>query len=70
MLGSEVVKRIDGKRHRIAKLKDKEILVNVNARRFPKTALKRMIAHETTRAVTKSTQSNFGVPAVPKINGN
>jgi predicted metal-dependent hydrolase len=59
MLDFEVVKSIDGKKHRIAKLKGNKILVQVNARRLPKSALRYIIAHEIAHTLTKSHTKRF-----------
>ena len=59
MLDFEVVKSIDGKKHRIAKLKGNKILVQVNARRLPKSALKYIIAHEIAHTLTKRHTKRF-----------
>jgi Zn-dependent peptidase ImmA (M78 family) len=59
MLDFEVVKSIDGKKQRIAKLKGNKILVHVNARRLPKSALKYIIAHEIAHTLTKRHSKRF-----------
>jgi predicted metal-dependent hydrolase len=58
-LDFEVVKSIDGNKHRIAKLKGNKILVHVNARRLPKSALKYIIAHEIAHTLTKRHTKRF-----------
>jgi predicted metal-dependent hydrolase len=58
-LDFEVVRSIDGKKHRIAKLKGNKILVHVNARRLPKSALKYIIAHEIAHTLTKKHTKKF-----------
>lgn len=58
-LDFEVVRSIDGKKHRIAKLKGNKILVHVNARRLPKSALRYVIAHEIAHTLTKRHTRRF-----------
>ena len=58
-LDFEVARSIDGKKHRIAKLKGNKILVHVNARRLPKSALKYIIAHEIAHTLTKKHTKKF-----------
>jgi hypothetical protein len=55
----EVVRSIDGKKNRIAKLKGNRILVHVNAKRLPKSALKYIIAHEIAHTLTKRHTKKF-----------
>jgi len=58
-LDFEVVKSIDGKKHRIAKLKGNKILVQVSAARLPKSALRYIIAHEIAHTLTKKHTKRF-----------
>jgi predicted metal-dependent hydrolase len=58
-LDFEIVKSIDGKKHRIAKLKGNKILVQVNAARLPKSALRYIIAHEIAHTLTKKHTKRF-----------
>jgi len=58
-LDFEVVKNIDGKRQRIAKLKGNKILVHVRAVQLPKTALRYVIAHELAHSITKGHTRKF-----------
>jgi predicted metal-dependent hydrolase len=58
-LDFEIVKNIDGKKHRIAKLKGNKILVQVNAGRLPKSALRYIIAHEIAHMLTKRHTKRF-----------
>jgi predicted metal-dependent hydrolase len=58
-LDFEVVRNIDGKKHRVAKLKGNKILVHVNARRLPKSALRYIIAHEIAHTLTKRHTKRF-----------
>ena len=58
-LDFEVVRSIDGKKQRIAKLKGNKILVHVNARRLPKTALKYVVVHELAHSIMKGHQRGF-----------
>ena len=59
MLDFEVVRNIDGNRHRIAKLKGNKIIVHSNARRLPKSALRYIIAHEIAHTLTKRHTKRF-----------
>jgi predicted metal-dependent hydrolase len=59
VLDFEVVKSIDAKKHRIAKLKGNKILVHANARSLPKSALKYIIAHEIAHMLTKEHSKKF-----------
>lgn len=59
MFDFEVVKNIDGKKHRIAKLKGNKILVHVNARCLPRSALRYIIAHEIAHTLTKRHTRRF-----------
>ena len=58
-LDFEVVKKIDGKNQRIAKLKRNKILVKLSAIALPKTALKYLIAHEIAHIMTKKHGPTF-----------
>jgi predicted metal-dependent hydrolase len=58
-LDFKVVKKIDGKSERIAKLKGNKILVKLSAVALPKTALKYLIAHEIAHIVTKKHGQRF-----------
>ncbi len=58
-LDFEVVRSIDGKKNRIAKLKGSKILVHVNARLLPKSALRYVIAHEIAHTLTKRHTRRF-----------
>jgi predicted metal-dependent hydrolase len=58
-LDFEIVRNIDGKKHRIAKLKGNKILVVLNAGRLPKSALKYIIAHEIAHMLTKRHTKRF-----------
>ncbi len=58
-LDFEVVKSVDGKKHRIAKLKGNKILVQLNAARLPKSALRYIIAHEIAHTLTKKHTKRF-----------
>jgi len=58
-LDFEVVKSIDGKKQRIAKLKGNKILVHIKARRLPKNALRYIIAHEIAHTLTKRHTKRF-----------
>jgi len=58
-LDFEVVEKIDNKKHRIAKLKGNKILVQLNALRLPKSALKYIIAHEIAHTLTKRHTRRF-----------
>jgi len=58
-LDFEVVEAIDNKKHRIAKLKGNKILVQLNAVRLPKSALKYIIAHEIAHTLTKRHSRRF-----------
>jgi len=58
-LDFEVVEKIDNKKHRIAKLKGNKILVQLNAVRLPKSALKYIIAHEIAHTLTKRHTRRF-----------
>jgi predicted metal-dependent hydrolase len=58
-LDFEVVRKIDGKRNRIAKLKGNRILVHVNAGRLPKSALRYIVAHEIAHTLTKRHTKRF-----------
>jgi len=59
MLDFEVVRNIDGNKHRIAKLKGNKIIVHSNARRLPKSALRYIIAHEIAHTLTKRHTKRF-----------
>jgi len=59
MLDFEVVRKIDGKKHRIAKLKGNKILVQLNAARLPKSALRYIIAHEIAHMLTRRHTKRF-----------
>jgi len=58
-LDFEVVVTIDNKKHRIAKLKGNKILVQLNAVRLPKSALRYIIAHEIAHTLTKRHTRRF-----------
>jgi len=58
-LDFEVVQGIDGKKHRIAKLKGNRILVHVKAARLPKSALRYVVAHEIAHTLTKRHTRRF-----------
>ena len=58
-LDFEVVRNIDSKSHRIAKLKGNRILVHVNAGGLPKSALRYIIAHEIAHTLTKRHTKRF-----------
>jgi hypothetical protein len=58
-LDFEIVKQIDGMKHRIAKLKGNKILVQADARRLPKSALRYIIAHEIAHTLTKKHTKRF-----------
>jgi len=58
-LDFEVVEDIDNKKHRIAKLKGNRILVQLNAMRLPRSALKYIIAHEIAHTLTKRHTRRF-----------
>jgi len=58
-LDFEVVGAIDNKKHRIAKLKGNKILVQLNAVRLPRSALKYIIAHEIAHTLTKRHTRRF-----------
>jgi predicted metal-dependent hydrolase len=55
----EVVEKIDGKRQRIAKLKDNKILVKMSAVRLPKEVLRYVVAHELAHIFTKRHTKKF-----------
>ena len=55
----EIVKKIDGKKRRIAKLKGNKILVKSNAVALPKSALRYIIAHEIAHLFTKKHGKRF-----------
>jgi len=52
-LDFEIVKSIDKKRSRIAKIKGKKIIVKLNAVCLPRKALKYIVAHEMAHLITK-----------------
>lgn len=58
-LDFEVVRSIDGKRHRIAKLKGNKILVRESATQLPKRALRYIIVHEIAHTLTKRHTRRF-----------
>ena len=58
-LDFEVVRKIDGKKYRIAKLKGNKILVHMNTRRLPKSALRYIITHEIAHTFTKRHTKKF-----------
>lgn len=58
-LDFEIVKNIDGKKQRIAKLKGNKILIHINARQLPKSALRYIIAHEIAHSLTKRHTKRF-----------
>ena len=58
-LDFEIVRNIDGKKHRIAKLKGNKILVQLDAGRLPKSALRYIIAHEIAHTLTKRHTTRF-----------
>lgn len=58
-LDFEVVKKIDSKKQRIAKLKRNKIFVKLSAVALPKTALKYLIAHEIAHIMTKNHGQKF-----------
>jgi len=55
----EIVKKIDNKKQRIAKLKGNTIMVKIDAVALPKSALKYMIAHEIAHTFTKRHTNRF-----------
>jgi len=58
-LDFEVVRRIDNRKRRIAKLKGNKILVKLNAIILPKLALKYVVAHEIAHIFTKRHTKKF-----------
>jgi len=58
-LDFEIVKSIDKKRSRIAKIKGKKIIVKLNAVCLPRKALKYIIAHEVAHLITKRHGKRF-----------
>ncbi|MGC8935707.1 MAG: M48 family metallopeptidase [Thermoproteota archaeon] len=58
-LDFEVVKKIDGKRERIAKLKGNKIVVKISAVSLPDSALKYIIAHEIAHILLKRHTKRF-----------
>ena len=58
-LDFEIVENIDGKKHRVAKLKGNKILVNLKAVALPKTALKYVVVHELAHIYTKRHARKF-----------
>ena len=52
-LDFDIVDEIDGRKERIAKLKDNRIIVKVTASKLPKSALKYIIAHEIAHTLSK-----------------
>jgi predicted metal-dependent hydrolase len=58
-LDFEIVKSIDKKRSRIAKIKGKKIIVKLNAVSLPRDALKYIVAHEMAHLITKKHGKRF-----------
>ncbi|MGB9760544.1 MAG: M48 family metallopeptidase, partial [Thermoproteota archaeon] len=58
-LDFEVVKKIDGKRERIAKLKGNKIVVKISAVSLPDSALKYIIVHEIAHILLKKHTKRF-----------
>lgn len=58
-LDFRVIKRIDGKKERVAKLKGNRVLVSVDAVTLPKSALKYVLAHEVAHKFTKRHSDRF-----------
>jgi len=58
-LDFEVVRSIDGKKHRIAKLKGNKILIKLSALALPKSALKYIIVHEIAHTFAKRHTKKF-----------
>jgi predicted metal-dependent hydrolase len=58
-LDFEVADKIDGKKQRIAKIKENKIIVKLNAVSLPKSALKYIIAHEMAHLITKKHGKKF-----------
>ncbi|GAJ07694.1 unnamed protein product [marine sediment metagenome] len=59
ILDFEVVRNIDGKKQRIAKLKGNKILIHEKAARLPKSALRYIIAHEIAHMLAKKHTKKF-----------
>lgn len=58
-LDFEITENIDNKRHRIAKLKGRKILVKLNAITLPENALKYIVAHEIAHIGSKQHTRKF-----------
>lgn len=58
-LDFEIVKKMDNKKQRVAKLKGNTILVKLDAIAFPKSVLKYVIAHEIAHIFTKRHSEKF-----------
>ena len=59
-LDFEIVKRIDNKKGRIAKLKGNRIILQLDAIALPENILRYIVAHEIAHVENKSTQENSG----------
>ena len=58
-LDFEVADKIDGKKQRVAKIKENKIIVKLNAVSLPKSALKYIIVHEIAHLTTKKHGKKF-----------